>query len=56
MVKSEFCLFEIIIIIGAEQCTSSIFTFAYTIFRCVLLTSVLYTYRQNTTVAIAIAT
>jgi hypothetical protein len=26
------------------------FTFAYTIFRCVILTNVLYTYRQNTTV------
>jgi hypothetical protein len=29
-----------------------IFTFAYTIFRCVILTNVLYTYRQNTTVVL----
>jgi hypothetical protein len=29
-----------------------IFTFVYIIFRCVILTNVLYSYRQNTTVVL----
>jgi TRAP-type mannitol/chloroaromatic compound transport system permease small subunit len=35
-----------------KHTSNKIFTSAYTIYRCVILTNALYTYRQNTTVVL----